>query len=162
VLTTLSKGPNGPAVASAHLDAVAVVADEVLYPAICKLNLSLGQEWVTQWMEEQTKLVTANNTYSTGRIGFSAEPAGKTRLFAIGDYWSQLSLKPLQISLNRTLNNISTDTTADQDGGFKTLLEDSAGHPTYCFDLSSASDRIPAEMQKHRLELMKDKDLADN
>jgi len=26
------------------------------------------------------------NKYYTGRLGFSAEPAGKTRVFAIGDY----------------------------------------------------------------------------
>jgi len=85
-LTTLSKGPNGPAVATSHLDAVAVVADEVLYSAIRDLNLSLGQDWITEWMEMQTKLGTGNKSLSTGRIGFSAEPAGKTRLFAIGDY----------------------------------------------------------------------------
>jgi len=113
-------------------------------------------------MKKQSKSVKGNTKYDTGRIGFSAEPAGKTRMFAIGDYWSQLSLKPLQISLSRTLGDISTDATKDQDKGFKTLLEESRGHPTYCFDLSAASDRIPAVMQKYRLELMKDKTLAES
>jgi hypothetical protein len=56
--------------------------------------------------------------------------------------------------LYNTLKAISTDSTANQDRGFKTLLRESAGKPTYCFDLSAASDRIPAEMQKYRLELL--------
>jgi hypothetical protein len=36
------------------------------------------------------------------------------------------------------------------------------GHPTYCFDLSSASDRIPAVMQRYRLQLMANLNVADN
>lgn len=98
--------------------------------------------------------VTGENKWITGRLGFSAEPAGKTRVFAIGDYWSQTSLKVIQVSLYNTLKSISTDSTANQDKGFKSLLLNSSGKPTYCFDLSSASDRIPAEMQKYRLELL--------
>jgi hypothetical protein len=98
----------------------------------------------------------------TGRLGFSAEPAGKTRVFAIGDYWSQLSLKPIQISLYKTLQSISTDTTSDQDKGFLDLVRESVGKPTYCFDLSSASDRIPAVMQKIRLELMSNRHVAES
>lgn len=48
VFTSLSKGPNGPAVACAHLDAKAVVADKTLYSSIKKLNNVLGQDWITQ------------------------------------------------------------------------------------------------------------------
>jgi hypothetical protein len=162
VLTTLSKGPNGPAVATSHLDAKAIIQNEELHSSIKKFNSALGQSWVTEWMEKQSTFVDDEETYHTGRLGFSSEPAGKTRVFAIGDYWTQLSLKPLQISLQRTLGSISTDASQDQDKGFKTLLEDSKNHPTFCFDLSSASDRIPAKMQRHRLQLMKDKDLADS
>jgi len=54
------------------------------------------------------------------------------------------------------------DATKDQDKGFKTLIEESLGHPTFCFDLSSASDRIPAVMQKYRLELLGGKELSDS
>ena len=162
VLTTLSKGPNGPAVASAHLDAIAVVQDTNLFTAIRELNRGLGQDWITQWLEKQAVASTSKTLLHTGRIGFSAEPAGKTRMFAIGDYWSQLSLKPLQISLYRTLQSISTDSTKNQDLGFKSLVKESFGKPTYCFDLSSASDRIPAIMQKTRLSLMTNLHVADN
>jgi hypothetical protein len=105
--------------------------------------------------------VESSTSYMTGRLGFSAEPGGKTRRFAIADYWSQTSLKPIQNSLYRTLRGISTDTTSDQNKGFQSLIRESAGCPTYCFDLSAASDRIPAIMQKHRLRLMGGNDLAE-
>jgi hypothetical protein len=113
-------------------------------------------------MENQGSYVTSKDEYITGRLGFTAEPAGKTRIFAIADYWSQVSLKVIQISLYNTLKTISTDATADQNKGFKTLVKESHGSETYCFDLTSATDRIPAVMQKHRLELMGGKNLGDS
>lgn len=108
---------------------------------------------MTEWLINQGELIESKDSYYTGKLGFSAEPAGKIRIFAIADYWSQLSLKLLQHSLYETLKGISTDSTSDQDKGFKTLIKESVGYATYCFDLSSASDRIPAKMQKTRLEL---------
>jgi hypothetical protein len=161
IFTTLSKGPNGPAVACAHLDAKAVMNDKPLAKSIYELNLALGQGWITEWMVNQFQSFTDEKTYLTGRLGFAAEPGGKTRIFAIGDYWSQTSLKVVQDSLYNTLKSISTDSTANQDKGFKTLLQESLGKETYCFDLSAASDRIPAVMQKYRLELLGGKALGE-
>jgi hypothetical protein len=40
-------------------------------------------------------------------------------------------------------------------------MRESRGKPTYCFDLTAASDRIPAEMQKYRLEFMGGSQLAE-
>jgi hypothetical protein len=161
VFTTLSKGPNGPAVSTAHLDAKAVKDDARLYNSISDLNRVLGQSWITDWMDNQARSFHSEDKYITGRLGFSAEPGGKTRIFAIGDYWSQTSLKVIQDSLYNTLKGISTDCTANQSKGFKSLLRDSLHKSTYCFDLTSASDRIPAIMQKHRLKLMGGNPLAD-
>jgi len=156
VFTTLSKGPNGPAVACAHLDAKGVIQQEELYHAIRNLNFALRQNWITKWMEEQASSYESKELYFTGRLGFSAEPGGKTRIFAIADYWSQCSLKVIQTSLYDTLKSISTDSTRDQDGSFKKLLSKSRGRKTYCFDLSAASDRIPVVMQEHRLDLLQE------
>jgi hypothetical protein len=161
VFTTLSKGPNGPAVSCAHLDAKGVIQDGKLFQSIKELNSALRQDWITEWMIEQSNSFDTNIKYLTGRLGFSAEPGGKTRIFAIGDYWSQTSLKVIQDSLYNTLKSISTDSTENQDKGFKDLLQDSKGKPTHCFDLSAASDRIPAIMQKTRLELLGGKKLGD-
>jgi hypothetical protein len=161
VFTTTGKGPNGPAIANAHLDARAVYEDKELFNGLCTLNKVLGQEWITHWLKLHASYTDKQPDLHTGRLGFSAEPGGKTRIFAIGDYWSQTSLKVIQISLYNTLKSISTDCTKDQDGGFKSLIRESLGKPTYCFDLSSASDRIPAVMQKFRLESMLNKELGE-
>jgi hypothetical protein len=56
--------------------------------------------------------------------------------------------------LYNTLKKLGTDATRNQDLGYKNLISKSLGKSTYCFDLTSASDRIPAEMQRHRLNLM--------
>jgi len=37
-------------------------------------------------MENMAGTVTGENKWITGRLGFAAEPAGKTRVFAIADY----------------------------------------------------------------------------
>jgi hypothetical protein len=162
VFTTLSKGPNGPAVSCAHLDAKAVVSEPNLYSSIKELNSVLQQDWITKWMESQANSFTSEKKYLTGRLGFSSEPGGKTRVFAIADYWTQCSLKVIQISLYNTLKSISTDCTKDQNRGFQSLLRDSLHKETYCFDLSAASDRIPALMQKKRLELLGGKKLGEH
>jgi hypothetical protein len=162
VVDSLSKGPNGPIVASAHIDARAVQLSKPLYQALKLLNVGLNQQWITSWLDAQALLCEDENNLYTGRLGFSSEPAGKTRVFAMSDYWSRLSLKPIQLALYETLKTFSTDATANQDKGFKTLVEESRGHDTYCFDLSSASDRIPAKMQKHRMRLMFDHLIAES
>jgi hypothetical protein len=99
VFTTLSRGPNGPAVSSAHLDAKAVTSDPVLYSSIKRLNDALGQSWITRWMENMARTVDGENKWITGRLGFSPEPAGKTRVFAIADYWTQMSLRCTDFSV---------------------------------------------------------------
>jgi len=154
VFTTLSKGPNGPAVSCSHLDARAVLDDPTLFTAIRNLNDALKQSWITDWMCNMAETIPSSDSYVTGKLGFSAEPGGKTRVFAIADYWSQTSLKVIQDSLYNTLRSISTDTTANQDKGFKSLLEMAEGKNTYCFDLTAASDRLPAKLQAFRLELL--------
>jgi hypothetical protein len=40
---SLSSGPNGPAVATSHLDARAVIDEPILYKSIRDLNIALEQ-----------------------------------------------------------------------------------------------------------------------
>jgi hypothetical protein len=37
-------------------------------------------------MENMAETIHSDDDWITGRLGFSAEAAGKTRVFAIGDY----------------------------------------------------------------------------
>jgi len=81
------------------------------------------------------------------------EAAGKVRIFAITDFFSQVVLKPIHDSLNTILKQISQDGTFDQLAPAKELLERMPG-PFYSFDLKSATDRIPVSLQRQVIELL--------
>lgn len=145
LIRTTKRGPNGPAVATSPLDAQALAHDPKLKEAIMEFNLLTENEHYNDMLEANTFSEEAGRYHS--RLGFSKEGGGKTRIFAICDYWSQLSVKPLHKSLMGILRRLITDATYDQDKGFKRVLEESKGKETYCFDLSGASDRIPVKLQ---------------
>lgn len=70
---------------------------------------------------------------------------GKTRLIAIGDYWSQTSLKPLHSYLNTVLRTIPQDRTFNQGFGLKGLTFCS-DKTYYSFDLKAFTDRLPIKI----------------
>jgi hypothetical protein len=70
---------------------------------------------------------------------------GKTRLIAIGDYWSQTSLKPLHSYLNTVLRSIPQDQTFNQGAGLKDLPF-SSDRTYYSFDLKAFTDRLPIKI----------------
>lgn len=49
---------------------------------------------------------------------------------------------------------MKTDGTYDQDIQVQRIVRESRGHKTYCFDLSSATDRFPIILQEILLEKM--------
>jgi len=83
-----------------------------------------------------------------GKISLASEPAGKTRLFAICNFWVQTLLKPLHDSLMRSLKQFVTDGTFDQIEQFNRILKETKGRKTYCFDLTKATDRFPIKLQQ--------------
>jgi len=84
---------------------------------------------------------------SIGRLAKKNEAAGKVRIFAIADFFTQVLLKPVHIYLNDILKQIPQDGTFDQLKPAKALLDKCSG-PFYSFDLTSATDRIPVSLQK--------------
>lgn len=62
---------------------------------------------------ELAKVMTPEKRSSlvTGKLSFISEPGGKTRLIAIGDYWSQLVLRPTHDIIMRLLRKLETDGT---------------------------------------------------
>ena len=59
-----------------------------VYQAIKELNEVLGQQTITSWLENVSDMfpIGFDEMLYTGRLSFIAEPAGKTRIFAIADY----------------------------------------------------------------------------
>jgi len=85
-----------------------------------------------------------------GRLHAIDEPAGKVRVVAITDYWTQVAMKPIHEHLFALLRGIKTDATFDQTGRvdeyFKLGLS-----PHWSFDLKSATDLIPLALYKEVL-----------
>jgi len=79
---------------------------------------------------------------SLGRLHALYEPAGKVRVIAIVDYWTQAVLKPVHDWMFSILKLLPTDATFDQEGKVKEFA--SRGYrEVYSLDLKQATDTIP-------------------
>nr|URG16539.1 MAG: RNA dependent RNA polymerase [Mitoviridae sp.] len=91
-----------------------------------------------------------------GKLGFKQEPAGKVRVFAMVDPWTQWLMDTLHRAIFGLLSVIPQDGTFDQLKPIHRLVQwqesnrSSNGRlpPLYSFDLSAATDRIPLVLQK--------------
>lgn len=81
-----------------------------------------------------------------GRLSIKEEAAGKRRVFAITDWWTQCLLRPLHLAIFDILKTIPMDGTFNQSAPLKRLL-DYPGNFRASFDLSSATDRLPIQLQ---------------
>lgn len=128
-----------------------------LFPVLedwCKLT---GSIWVLNRLELWTsgldplrwaKLLKEEGTL--GRLGLKLESAGKVRVYAMVDPWTQWLLYPIHDRIFELLSRIEEDGTRDQLAPVNRLLEKSgaSGLPLYSFDLSAATDRLPLSLQK--------------
>jgi len=79
-----------------------------------------------------------------GKLGFKQEAAGKMRVFAMVDPWTQLILRPFHLVLFKLLRRHSMDGTFDQ---LRPLRRGFKNKPLFSMDLSSATDRLPMDLQ---------------
>lgn len=86
---------------------------------------------------------------SIGKLGRVLEARGKVRIVAMVDYWTQLVLKPLHDAIFATLKHIKQDGTFNQERPLNDLMDRVAisGVKMASFDLSAATDRLPAALQ---------------
>lgn len=101
-------------------------------------------EYMFQWSEEPIPVTSASAPL--GRLGLKEEAAGKVRVFAMVDPYTNWVLKPLHKILQKYLRGIPQDGTFDQHKPVKLLQ--SKGHKSFwCYDLSAATDRLPLAIQ---------------
>jgi len=82
-----------------------------------------------------------------GRLHLLYEAAGKVRVIAITDYWTNNVLKPLHDWMFSILRKLPQDATFDQNG--KTQQFASRGYKTiYSLDLKQATDTIPLALYR--------------
>jgi len=93
-----------------------------------------------------------------GALALKHEPAGKIRVFAMCDAWTQWALEPLHNWLFDTLRYISTDGTFDQMKPVYQQIDKFSC--AFSLDLSAATDRLPISIQIKLLESLINKDFA--
>lgn len=85
-----------------------------------------------------------------GKLSFKIEPAGKIRVFAMVDCFTQWLLKGLHDDIFGALRSFTTDATFNQTKvllGFVARLQKENIRKVYSFDLTAATDRIPVSAQ---------------
>nr|WAY16613.1 putative RNA-dependent RNA polymerase [Binucleate Rhizoctonia mitovirus 5] len=92
-----------------------------------------------------------------GKLSVKEEAAGKVRVFAIVDAWSQWALNPLHALIFDFLREVPMDGTFDQ---LKPLSRLDQTKSLYSLDLTAATDRLPIVLQKELLIGLFDKDCA--
>lgn len=95
-----------------------------------------------------------------GKLSKKFEPAGKVRIFAITDIWTQSALKPLNDYLFNILKKIPQDGTFDQMAPLMALKEKGI-QSLYSFDLSAATDRLPMDLQVQVMSILRGETFAN-
>lgn len=84
-----------------------------------------------------------------GQLSTKLEAAGKIRVFALVDIWTQSALKPLHLALFDFLHSLPNDGTFNQEASVKRAYEKAkSSGKSYGYDLSAATDRLPAILQR--------------
>lgn len=148
---TNKAGPNGHALIFSHVDAIALLQDPTVLRNLLKwcllTDIQLYYE-ICKQLEQYSKVSYKARTL-TGRLGLIPEGGGKTRQIAIPDYFTQISLQSLFKALMGYLRTLETDGTYEQGRIAKKMQSASQSlSPIYCYDLSSATDRFPVQVQE--------------
>jgi len=120
--------------------------------SIYRIDKSINPvNWI-KWIREMPffpSFVKPTSEY-VGKLGLKVESAGKMRVFAMVDPWTQYVLAPIHKSLFHILGRIPQDGTFNQhrplQAGFKGVK------PWFSMDLSSATDRLPIQVQSSLLQ----------
>jgi len=83
-----------------------------------------------------------------GQLSTKLEAAGKIRVFAMVDLWTQSTLQPIHKYLFDFLKTIPNDATFDQEAAVRRCFSKvKEAKKSYGFDLSAATDRLPISLQ---------------
>jgi hypothetical protein len=85
---------------------------------------------------------------AVGQLSCKEEAAGKIRVFAMVDIWTQSVLKPLHDFLFSILKSIPNDATFDQNAAVERCFTKARKSGcSFGYDLSAATDRLPVRLQ---------------
>jgi len=170
LLPLLSAGPNVKvSLVGALLDALALSEEPNLLEAFKTVTQYTGSnlwklyESETGHFDTFKRKCTLKGLLSNlklGKLAEKLEPAGKVRVFAITDIWTQSALKPFHKFIFSILKNIPQDGTFDQYAPIRRLLDKGVKN-IYSYDLTAATDRLPIDLQKQIISLVIDEKFAE-
>jgi len=86
-----------------------------------------------------------------GKLSTIKEAAGKVRIIAINDFFTQQALKPLHLWLFDICRYFPQDSTFDQEGSLNAFVQRQDMTEYHSYDLSSATDLIPTQIYESLL-----------
>lgn len=165
-----SAGPNGPkATWFSFADCISFLYNPLIWFTWIEFSLRRGHFALVLWFLTIQLLslpfLPLLGVTIAGRLGSLtalSEAAGKVRIVAITDWWTQSILKPLHLGIFEMLKLIGQDGTFDQWKPVETWVIPRLrlGSPCYSFDLSNATDRLPITLQVDILSLFIGRRLA--
>jgi len=119
------------------------------YPSMSRFFWGTRDRFSTTGVPEGHPMFERENVHAPilGRLHAIDEPAGKVRVVAIADYWTQVAMKPIHERLFEILEGIKTDATFDQIGSVNSYFQ-KGFTPHWSFDLKSATDLIPLDLYR--------------
>jgi len=165
LLPLYTSGPNArPSILGSLLDALALRRSPDILESLKTVCAYTGLPLLHALDEElSTPNVEVFDTPSLklGRLAEKLEAAGKVRIFAITDIWTQSALKPLHDLLFKILREVEEDGTFNQMLPVTKLLERNKDAYIASFDLSAATDRLPINFQVQILSLFISSEFAE-
>jgi hypothetical protein len=117
----------------------------------CKILLKTKSFKFTVDTKEQNLLRLALLPWTSpnqGKLSVVKEAAGKCRIIAINDFFTQQVLKPLHLWLFEICRYLPQDSTFDQEGSLTKFVQRTDMTEYFSYDLSSATDLIPYQIYK--------------
>lgn len=166
LLNLKTSGPNfRPAILGATSDAFALSNNHSLMNSICNMDTYFHGSIYKMLTEEinviLTRKLVPTKPFILGKLSFKNEAAGKVRVFAICDIWTQSVLRPIHQHTFDILKQIPNDGCFDQGKPLKRLMSKGL-KDLWSFDLSAATDRFPIDFQVQVLSLMYNQDIAND
>nr|UUW21468.1 MAG: RNA-dependent RNA polymerase [Hangzhou mito-like virus 1] len=147
-------GPNGPALGSAYIDRLAImgtplegyIRDLAIETRSIRLVKLLAETDVTYDVNHKS----GNRRPEHSRIRIKYESGAKARPFAICDYFTQCSLKPIHDYVMDWLKSHPCDGTNNHAHAFNAVRMATLDRNKefFSFDLTTATDRFPVYLQR--------------
>jgi len=144
-------GPNGPAIISVDTDSCALNNDKCLLSHIVRLSKYTLTHSLSSYIQSQIERVSAEAYKGSvhSSIRFLSDKSGKTRVIAVGDFWTQLTLMPIHNAIIELLSKIKSDATFRQDAISDYLRKKtSEGLFLGTADSTAFTDRLDASVQR--------------